>query len=161
MGKEEEEEVVVGVVKLVGREMVWRWAAENGRWRGTEYILHMYGILKEYILGYMSFKKPLAYERFSSNVGQEEREYLDFLAQTVELNLSVLSYIPLQVLGSHPPSSRARHRNSPRSPTPNLPSILALYPTPTATNVHWMLEGSQLYEFSQSILVIDFFSKKG
>lgn len=146
---------MVGVVKLVGREMGWRWAGENRRWRGTEYILHMYGILKEYILGYMSFKKPLAYERFSSNVGQEEREYLDLLAQTV------LSCMPLQVLGSHPSSSRAQHRIFPRSPTPKLPSALALYPTPTATNVHWMLEGSQLYEFSQSILVIDFFSKKG
>lgn len=146
---------MVGVVKLVGREMGWRWAGENRGWRGTEYILHMYGILKEYILGYMSFKKPLAYERFSSNVGQEEREYLDLLAQTV------LSCMPLQVLGSHPSSSRAQHRIFPRSPTPKLPSALALYPTPTATHVHWMLEGSQLYEFSQSILVIDFFSKKG
>lgn len=57
MGKEEEEEVVVGVVKLVGREMVWRWAEENGKWRQTEYILHMYGILKEYTLSYMFFKK--------------------------------------------------------------------------------------------------------
>lgn len=102
---------------------------------GEEVRIRMYGILKEYILSFMFFKKPLAYERFLSNVGQEEREYLAFLAQTVEVNLSVLSCIPLQVLGSHPPNSRAQHRIAPRSPSPKLPSVLGLYPIPAATNV--------------------------
>lgn len=47
----------------------------------------MYGILKKYILSYTFLKKLLAYERFLSNVGQEERAHLTFLAQTVEVNL--------------------------------------------------------------------------
>lgn len=73
MGKEEEE-VVVGVVGKAGwegdgLEVGW------GEWEmKTEYIIHMYGILKEYILSYMFLKKSLAYERFFSKTGQEERE---------------------------------------------------------------------------------------
>lgn len=138
-------------------EVGWgEWEMETNRIHPT----HVWNSQRIRFQLHVLLKKPLAYERFLFNVGQEKREYLAFLAQTVEVNLSVLSCIPLQVLGSHPPSSRAQHRNPPKSPTPKLPSVLGLYPTPAATDVHLVLEGSQLYEFSQSLLIIDFFSKK-
>lgn len=52
MSKAEEEEMVTGVVRLVGREMDWGVNWKSGRYRYSKYTACMYEILNKYILKY-------------------------------------------------------------------------------------------------------------